>query len=101
RQSATSEARAHSRAEAREQLRVHVSEVLELSPSGEEDLAPAAVPQLLDTFNGVQLACQTIARLAHGDEESEELRRTAEKLSTLAMAAQRELAESEETHGVN
>ena len=101
RQSATSEARARSRAEARELLRVHVSEVLALSPAGDEDLAPAAVPQLLDAFNGVQLACQSIARLAHGDDKFEELRRTAEKLSTLAMAAQRELADAEETHGVN
>ncbi len=101
RQSATSEARARARDDARELLRVRVAEVLALSPSGDEDLARAAVPQLLEAFNGVQLACQNVARIADSDEAFEEVRRAAEKLSTLAMPAQRALADAEETQGVN
>jgi hypothetical protein len=42
-----------------------------------------------------------VARLAHTDAGYEELRRSAEKLSTLGVAAQRALATAEEVHGVN
>ena len=101
RQSATAEARARMRDDVRETLRNCVSEVLALSPAADEDLAPEAVSELLDTFNALQLACQNVERLGHSDAGYAELRRAAEKLASFGMSAQRALAEAEEVHGVN
>ena len=89
------------RDDVRDALRASVSEVLALAPAGDEDLEPETVSQLLDTFGALQLTCQQVARLGHADAAYEELRKTAEKLSSLGLAAQRALAEAEEVHGVN
>lgn len=101
RQSATAEARVRMGKEARDALRTRVSDVLSLSPSGDGDLDHETVAQLLEAFDGLQLACQGVARVAQGDAAGEELRRAAEKLSTLGLSAQRALAEAEQVQGVN
>ncbi len=101
RQSATADARAHLRDEARDELRTRVSELLAFIPTGDEDLAAATVSQLLESFNGFQHACQNVLRLGQADAEYDALRRTVEKLSTLGFSAQRALTDSEEIQGVN
>ena len=101
RQSASAEARVRMGKEAREALRTRVSDVLSLAPSGDDDLDDETVSRLLEAFDGLQLACQGVARAVQGDSDGEELRRAAEKLSTLGFGAQRALAEAEQVHGVN
>jgi hypothetical protein len=51
RQSATAGARARMADEARERLRDRVSEIVALCPSGDEDLEPATVRELLESFD--------------------------------------------------
>lgn len=100
RRSATAQARARTRVEARDDLRAGVSRILALSPRGDEDLPNGAVADLLDAFSALQAACQRVASLDPADDD-EELRRSAEKLSVLAMHAQRALADVEQAQGIN
>lgn len=101
RQEATAGARARTQEQARAALRASVSTLVALMPTGDEELPPHTVTDLLDTFNGFQLACQNVLRLPLTEPESDALRRAAEKLSALGLAAQRALVQAEETHGVN
>lgn len=101
RQAASEGARARMSGEARTALRASVAALLALVPNGDEELAADTVTQLLDTFNGLQIACQHVLRLPHTEPGFDALRRTAEKLSSLGLAAQRALTEAEEAHGIN
>ena len=101
RQAATADARARIFDEARDEMREQLAAVLAFVPSGDEELPAETVTELLNAFNGFQLACQKVLRLGHADPELDALRATTEKLSSLGLAAQRALAESEEISGVN
>jgi hypothetical protein len=101
RQAATAGARSRILEEARDELREHLAAVLAFVPSGDEELAAETVTELLDAFNGFQLACQKVLRLGHAEPELDALRMTTEKLSSLGLSAQRALAEAEEISGVN
>ena len=101
RQAATAGARARVFEEARDEMREHLAAVLAFVPSGDEALATETVTELLNGFNGFQLACQKVLRVGHAEPEFESLRQATEKLSSLGLAAQRALAESEEISGVN
>jgi hypothetical protein len=100
RQGATAEARARSRDEANAALRAAVSAVLALVPEGDDDLPGASVARLLEAFNAFNAACENVLRLGHADDEYEALRRSAEKLSSLAIVAQRALSDLEARRGV-
>lgn len=101
RQSATADARARAFDEARAVLRAQLSELLELAPTGDRDLDRETVARLLDAFNGFHAAGQAVVRLSGTGEDAEALRRRLDKLSTLALAAQRALADTERRSGVN
>ncbi|MFO1315512.1 MAG: protein kinase [Burkholderiales bacterium] len=101
RQSATAGARARAFDEARDALRASLAEVLALAPTGDEDLAHDTAARLLDAFNGFHAACQNVLRFGDGGDDFDELRRALEKLSQLALSAQRALAEAEQVGGVN
>jgi hypothetical protein len=101
RQSATAESRARAFDEARAALRAQLTEVLVLAPTGDADLDHATAGRLLDAFNGFHAACRDVVRLSDAGAEAEALRRMLDKLSALALSAQRALSESEQLSGVN
>ncbi len=101
RQAASDDARARQFDEAKDALRAALEEIIALAPNGDEDLGAETVSQLLDAFDGVQRACQNVARLPSTDPDYDALRRAAEKLSSFGLSAQRALAQSEEIQGVN
>ena len=101
RQAATTGARTRHFDEAREEMRERLAAVLAFAPNADEELPAHTVAELLDAFNEFQVACQKVMRLGHAEPEFDALRRATEKLSTLGLAAQRALAESEEISGFN
>ena len=101
RRAATADARARMFAEARAALCDRLEDVLMLAPTGDEDLESDTVARLLEAFEGFQAECQNVLRLGSIDEHYDALRRAVEKLSTLAMAAQHALAQSEQVSGIN
>jgi hypothetical protein len=101
RQAASEQARAGMRQEARAELGNIAQAILDLSPTGDEDLTREQVSELLDEFGALDRACVRVARLGLTDAESEELRKHAEKLATFGAAAQRALARTEEVRGIN
>jgi hypothetical protein len=101
RQAASDDARARQFDDAKDALRAALEEILALAPNGDEDLEAETVSQLLDAFDGVQRACQNVARLPSTDPGYDALRRAAEKLASFGLSAQRALAQSEEIQGVN
>jgi len=101
RQSATADARARAFDEARAKLRAQLAEVLDLAPTGDQDLDHETAGRLLDAFNGFHAACQEVVRSSDLGDDAETLRRALDKLSALALAAQRALSEAERLAGVN
>jgi hypothetical protein len=101
RQAASEQARAGMRDEARAELGGVVQAILELSPTGNEDLSREQVSELLDQFTTLDGACVRVARLNLADVQYEDLRKHAEKLATFGAAAQRALARIEEVHGID
>lgn len=101
REAASAQARERTRTEATQELRVHVARILALSPSGDEDLAPAALDELLGTFDGVQRACTALERFTQAGEEGERLRAFATRIASHAAMAQHALARVEEVQGAN
>jgi len=101
RRAATGQARARMFAEARHALSARLEDVLALAPTGDENLEPDTVVRLLETLDGFQSECQNVLRLGSIDEHYDALRRAVEKLSTLALAAQHALAQSEQVSGIN
>ena len=101
RQAASAQARAAMCEEARGELRALVEGILELSPTGDEDLGNDHVTQLLDLFTELDGACVRVARLGLADAEYEELRKHAEKLASFGAGAQRALMRAEEVRGIN
>jgi hypothetical protein len=101
RQAASEQARAAMRDEARAELAGVAQAILDLSPSGDEDLSAAQVSELLDQFTALDGACLRVARLGLSDAGYEELRKHAEKLARFGATAQRALARTEETQGIS
>jgi hypothetical protein len=101
RQGATADARARTRDDAKAALRAAVSAIVTLVPEGDDDLPSADVARLMEAFDAFNAACENVLRLEHADDEYESLRRSAEKLSSLGLAAQRALADVESRRGVN
>ncbi len=101
REKAAAEARAQDFAAARGEVCARLEEVLMLVPTGDEDLAKETVGRLLETLNGFQAAAQRLLALPDAGVEGEALRRGLEKLASLGFAAQRSLAATEATTGVN
>jgi hypothetical protein len=101
REAAAAQARAQDFATAQADLRARLADVLDLVPTGEEDLATDTVTQLLDRFNGFQAACQHLLEQGDASPEHEALRPAVEKLGALAFSAQRALAATEATSGIN
>ena len=98
---ASEQARASMRNDAREELGGIAQSILDLSPTGNEDLSREQVSELLDLFTALDGACLRVARLNLADAEYEELRKHAEKLASFGGAAQRALARTEEVHGIS
>ena len=73
--------------------------MLAFVPSGDEELAAETVTELLNAFNGFQLASGTA--LGHAEPEFGTPAAGDRKLSSLGLTVQRALAESEEISGVN
>ena len=101
RQAASEQARAAMRDDARAELAGVAQSILDLSPTGDEDLSRAQVSELLDQFVVLDGVCLRVARLGLADAGYEELRKHAEKLSRFGAAAQRSLARTEETQGIS
>jgi len=101
RRAATAEARARTRAETQAELRLYVARILELSPKGDEDLAPDSRFELMEAFAGLQRTCVAVAGLQHVDEAYDALRSSAEKLASFGASAQRALARVEQVDGMN
>jgi hypothetical protein len=101
RQAASDQARARIVAEAREELRERVAAVLAIAPEDDGDVDHATATELLEALGPFQQACQQVLRLGYADPDSEALRRSAEKLSSLGLATQRALADCERVQGVN
>jgi len=101
RRAASEQARAALRDDARAELASIAQAILELSPTGNEDLGREQVSELLDSFTALDGACLRVARLGIAGEEYDELRKHAEKLALFGASAQRALARTEEVHGVN
>ena len=101
RQAASAQARAAMCEEARGELRALVEGILDLSPTGDEDLGNDHVTQLLDLFTELDGACVRVARFGIADAEYEELRKHTEKLASFGAGAQRALMRAEEVRGIN
>jgi hypothetical protein len=101
REAASDQARASMREDARAALGGVVQSILDVAPTGDEDLDREQVTELLDLFTALDAACVRVARLNLADAEYEALRKHAEKLATFGGAAQRALARAEEVQGVN
>ena len=101
RQAASEQARAALRDDARAELAGVAQAIIELSPTGNEDLTREQVSELLDQFTALDGVCVRIARLGLSDAGYEELRKHAEKLARFGAGAQRALARTEETHGIS
>jgi hypothetical protein len=101
RQAASEQARAGMRDEARDELASVVQSIVDLLPTGNEDLTADQVGEILDLFITLDAACVRVARLNLADAEYEELRRHAERLAGFGSAAQRALARTEEVSGIS
>ena len=101
RRAASEQARAALCDAARAELVGIAHAILELSPTGNEDLSREQVGELLDSFTALDGACLRVARLGLAGAAYDELRKHAEKLAMFGGSAQRALARTEEVHGVN
>jgi hypothetical protein len=101
RRAASEQARAALCDDARAELAGIAHAILELSPTGNEDLSREQVGELRDSFTALDGACLRVARLGLAGAGYDELRKHAEKLAMFGGSAQRALARTEEVHGVN
>jgi hypothetical protein len=101
RQAATAGARARVFEEARDEMREHLAAVLAFVPSGDEALATETVTELLNGFNGFQLACQKVLRVGHARTRVR-IAAPGDRETVVARSCRpARAAESEEISGVN
>jgi len=95
------EARSRIIAEARDEVRERLGDVLGLAPDDRPDSDRDSAAHLLDALQPLQRACERAASLAYSEPDCEELRQQAEKLASSAIMLQRALTRYEQVRDTN